>query len=174
MLRKVDVERERGRGGGGGRRTSELIGFSSIARRKEGRGDGGSSERMGGQELGTAWQVMVVVVVLTQTWARGGVREGDAHRLTPQNLVPLPEAKMDPPMEQKKIQGYPSHFRQRTACFYTFFHFWNDFFSRNRHRQKKNVFLPPPCPYLSFKNSPLPKSFLAVPLHERKKLFPPC
>ncbi len=84
------------------RRTSELIGFSSIARRKDGRGDGGSSERIGGQELGTAWQVMVVVVVvLTQTWARGGVREGDARRLTPQNLVPFPEAKMDPPMEQK-------------------------------------------------------------------------
>ena len=65
----------KGEGGGGVRRTSELIGFSSIAKRKEGRGDGGSSERMGGQELGTVWQV-VVVVVLTQTWARGGVRGG--------------------------------------------------------------------------------------------------
>ncbi len=35
------------------------------------------------------------------TWARGGGRGGDAHRLTPQNLVPLPEAKIDPPNREK-------------------------------------------------------------------------
>ncbi len=35
------------------------------------------------------------------TWAWGGVRGGDAHRLTPQNIVPLPKAKFDPPNREK-------------------------------------------------------------------------
>ena len=38
--------------------------------------------------------------LLGHTLARVG--DGvDAHRLTPQNIVPLPEAKIDPPIEKK-------------------------------------------------------------------------
>ncbi len=57
--------------------------------------------------------------------ARGGVRGGDAHRLTPQNTVPLPETKFDPLISEKIIfsMAIPSlshKKRRKIERFFTF------------------------------------------------------
>ncbi len=63
------------------------------------------------------------------TWARGGVRGVDAHRLTPKNIVPLPKAKFDP-LNREKMRfsiAHPSLLHQKhekKVGHSIFSHFW--------------------------------------------------
>ena len=75
-------------------------------------------------------------------------REGGAHRLTPQNTVPLPKAKFDPPIGKIEIfQGYPlpvSLKNKKNGQFSYFFHFFKEFFAKQLVAGKKNSFYPLP------------------------------
>ncbi len=76
---------------------------------------------------------------------------GDAHRLTPQNTVPLPMAKFDlPNREQMKLsKATPSLFPQKqkkNGKILSPYCFLNIFF-QNQLLLKKILLLPPPYPY---------------------------
>ncbi len=85
--------------------------------------------------------------VHNHTWARGGVRGGDAHRLTPQNIVPLPKAKFDPPNREKlKISvATPSLSPKNGINIGIIFGVYSCFkrnFSSNCQLQAKKIFTP--------------------------------
>ena len=77
------------------------------------------------------------------TGARGGVGGGDAHRLTPQNIVPLPEAKFDP-RKIKIFRGYPLPDTQKQDKYqeiFCFFHVLKGIFLLTvSHRHKNFLF----------------------------------
>ena len=93
-----------------------------------------------------------------------GYGGGDAHRLTPQNTVPLPRAKFNHPNREKmKIsKASPSLFHGKPgkfASFSIFFSYWGGRIKKNACPERS--FFPPPYPYPEFqKKSPSLSHFL--------------
>ncbi len=90
-----------------------------------------------------------------------GYGGGDAHGLTPQNTVPLPKAKFDPPNREKMkiFVATPSLFhktRRKITIFFTFLNFGKKFFFEVLAAEENISFYPLPTHTLNFKNSPPP------------------
>ena len=93
--------------------------------------------------------VCLLEKVERHTWARGVVRRGDAHRLTPQNTVPLPMAKFDPPNREKMklSKATPSLFPQKqkkNGEILNPFCFFKDFFPKPIVAEENFAFYPLP------------------------------
>ncbi len=102
---------------------------------------------------------------------------GDAHRLTPQNLVPLPEAKIDPPNREKMTfsRASPSltHKKyKKKRQFLNNFHFLKNFCSKMAVAQEIFSLIPLPTHTLSIESSPPPWVFFCSP-PPRKIFFTP-
>ncbi len=118
-------------------------------------GGGGSSRHIGPatdkleQHSGTPH----VLIALITHMGKGGGTGGDAHRLTPQNTVPLPKAEFDPLNREKMTfsKAAPSLFHQKckkNCKFSYFFHFLKYFFLCHvlRSPEENFSFYPLPIP----------------------------
>ncbi len=108
----------------------------------------------------------VFVYIYNHTWSRGGVLGGDAHRLTPQNIVPFPKAKFEPPNREKfSVATLFLSPKYRINIGRFFFHVLKGIFLPIVSCRHKKFLCAPslPIPLIS-EIVPLPESFLVVPL----------
>ncbi len=117
----------------------------------------------------------------TNIGGQGEGEGGDSHRLTPQNIVPLPKTIFDPPNSRgrKFSRAPPSQMQQKHQPFWGFLREKRKKVKKNCSFQflwkkiEKNFFLPIsfPCPKRCFP-SPSLKQFLYSPSLMAKILFP--